>query len=87
MELKEVRQLAISVDIAFHISDYLEIEYMEHWPEAIGMQKIFHWKIFHANQMRKRLENLSFLKVKKLQTPSATDFKLKYRNLQRLTLQ
>ena len=87
MESKEVRQLAISVDSAFHISDHLGIEDMEHWAEAIGMQELFQRKILHAKEMRKRLESLEFLNVEMLQILSATEFKLTYRTLQLLTLQ
>ena len=83
MESKEEKPITVSVDNAFHISNHLEIEDMENWAEAIGMQELFQRKILNANQMHKRSESLNFLKVKMLQTPSATDFRLKYRNLQR----
>ena len=87
MESKEVRQLAISVDSAFHISDHLEIEDMEYWAEVIGMQELFQRKILHAKEMRKRLESLKYLNVRMLQTLSSNDFRLTYRTLQRLTWQ
>ena len=87
MESKEENPITVSVDTAFHISDHLEIEDMERWAEAIGMQELFQRKILHAKEMRKRLESLNFLNVRMLQTLSATDFRLTYRTLQRLTLQ
>ena len=87
MEAKEAKPMTTSVDSAFHISNHLEIEDMENQAEAIGMQELFQRKILNANQMHKRSESLNFLKVKMLQTPSATGFRLKFRNLQRLTLQ
>ena len=87
MESKEVKPLSISVDTAFHISDHLEIEDMEHWAEAMGMQEIFQKKNLHAKQMRKHLESLKFLNVRMIKTLSETDFRLTYRTLQQLTLQ
>ena len=73
MESKEEKPVAVSVNTAFHISVHLEIEYMECWAEAIGMQELFQSKILHAKEMRKRLESLKYLNVRMLQTLSATD--------------
>ena len=87
MESKEKKPIAVSVNTAFHISDHLEIEDMECWAEAIGMQEMFQSKILHAKETRKRLESIKYLNVRMLQILSATDFRLTYRTLQRLALQ
>ena len=87
MKSKEEKSIAVFIDIAFHISDHLEIEDMERWAEAIGMKELFQSKILHAKEMRMRLESVKYLNVRMLQTLSANDFILTYRTLQQLTLQ
>ena len=81
---KEVKKGTIPVDIADHISDYLEIQDMENWAEAIGMQEIFRRKILYAKRMRTRLESLRFLNAKMMDMLSSTDFRLTFTTMQRL---
>ena len=50
----EVMTGTIPVDIAFHISDLLEIPDMENWAEAVGMREQFKGKILEAKRMHKR---------------------------------
>ena len=56
----EIMTGTIPVDIAFHISDHLEIPDMENWAEAVVMQGQFKGKILHAKQTRKSLEAFNF---------------------------
>ena len=81
---KEVKTETILVDMAFHISDHLEVQDMENWAEAVGMREQFKGKILHAKQMQKRLERLLFLNVMMMETLAANDFALTFRTMQRL---
>ena len=81
---KEVKKGTIPVDIADHISDHLEIQDMENWAEAIGMQEIFRRKILYAKRMHTRLENLRFQNAKMMDMLASTDFRLTFTTMQRL---
>ena len=84
---KEVKKEAIPVDIAFHISNHLEIPDMENWAEAVGMREHFRRRILQAKQMQRRLESLQFLNSKMMETLAANDFTLTFRTMQRLIQQ
>ena len=75
------------VDIAFKISDYLEIEDMENWAEAVSMQGHFGREILHAKEMHKRLEGLSFVNANMIRTLTVSDFRLTYATMERLLSQ
>ena len=84
---EEIKTGTIPVDIALLISDHLEIADMENWAEAISMQRQFRRKIFKAKHMHKSLECLSFLNARMIETLAATDFRLTFRTMHRLSQQ
>ena len=84
---EETKTGAITADIAILISDYLEIPDMENWAEAISMQEQFRRKILKAKHMHKSLEGLSFLNARMIETLAATDFRLTFRTMHRLSKQ
>ena len=84
---KEIKTGTIPVDIAFHISDHLEIQDMENWAEALGMQEQFREKILEAKQMHSRIENLRFLNANMIETVATTDYRLTFRTMKRLIAQ
>ena len=53
---EEIKTVTIPVDIAFHITDHLEIPDMENWAEAVGMREQFRGKILEAKRMHKRID-------------------------------
>ena len=81
---EEAKTGTVPVDIAFHISDHLEIPDMENQAETLGMQEQFKEKILEAKQMLSRLENLRFLNANMIETLATTDFRLTFRTMKRL---
>ena len=84
---EEIKTVTIPVDIAFHITDHLEIPDMENWAEAVGMREQFKGKILEAKRMHKRLKGLEFLDARMIETLVATDFRLTFSTIRRLSKQ
>ena len=84
---EEIKTGSIPVNIALLISVYLEIADMENWAEAVSMQEQFRRKILKAMEMQKSLDGLEYLNAKMIETLAATDFRLTFRTMQRLSKQ
>ena len=80
---KYLQIVFIPVNIAFHISDHLEIPDME----AVGMQGQFRRKVLHAKQVHELIESLEYLNSRMIEALAVTDLKLTLRTKQRLISQ
>ena len=84
MELNEAWRNSLAPNLALYISDFLEIQDMENWAEALVMQITFEPKIRYAEYMHVDLLRNHRLDAYMIRALIESDFKLTFSVMRRL---